>query len=127
MGAEIRAFAIQNKLEKIANNRVSKHDFFPQNQHKISSSPLKGTKMKEYHAYDVNHANSTYDHLTEKNVYMKHRENSRELRARNERNEIREERRRERDRERRLAEKGEHGYRRGMVGRDLDRDISEHI
>jgi len=26
--AEIRAFAIQNKLEKIANNRVSKHNFF---------------------------------------------------------------------------------------------------
>jgi len=90
--------------------------------------------MKEYHVYDVNYANFIYDQLTEKNesfneknAYTKYRENSRELRARNERDEIREERRRERDRERRLAEKGEHGYRRGMAGRDLDRDISEHI
>merc|ERR1712187_353307 len=55
------------------------------------------------------------------------RETSRESRARKERNEIREERRRQRDRERRLAEKGEHGYRRGMATRNLDRDISERI
>merc|ERR1712113_1054745 len=104
--AEMRASAMQARMEKILTN-----------ENKASSLEEKAKELQ----------NLSELHKDDNKEEKKKRENSRERRKRIERNEIREERRREREKDRRIAETGGHKYKKGKLFRDRDRDISERV